>query len=153
MSARKKTKLCWHCHGTIPAEATHCAYCGEHCESPQPTAASYFPPLTQEDQGGREHSADSDEITSPLHPKTTNWNRLTKRFHLGLSALVKFGRNEPACSFLFLSWGIFLAFLAIGLSLFTSGDRLQIELSARYWWAYGLAASAMIWFGSLLPKE
>lgn len=153
MSARKKTKLCWHCHGTISIEATHCAYCGEHCESHRSTTAPYFPPLADEEKSVEVTTSDRDEAASQKLFCRTWWGQFQELLKIRSKILLRFLRDEPSCSFLLLTWGIFFALLTICLSVFTAKDQLIIALSTRFWWIYGLIASTLIWIGLLLPKK
>ena len=152
MSARKKTKLCWHCHGTIAAEATHCAYCGERSESPRAQPHSYFPPDVAElEEEPQESLKKPEPLTGDAMP-----NRLSSAKNWLSSQMGDFSREKwqkglnpapiPLLSYIF---GIFLAVSAICLRLFAKGGVLTLEFRASWWWVYLCLASLLIWTGSL----
>lgn len=152
MSARKKTKLCWHCHGTIPADVTHCAYCGERCELSKPEASPYFPPYPGD------HS-DTDRPSDASQPELGIAAERAPESNSGLAGYldlrgffqrcwhqIEFPNLMPA---LLLCWGAFFGILALFLCFFSEGPLLQVQLRADRWWGYLLFASALIWTGYL----
>lgn len=154
MSARKKTKLCWHCHGTIAAEATHCAYCGERSELPRAQPHSYFPPdvveieeTPQESPQTPQQSLKGDAMSSRLSSAKT-W--LSSQISEFTSRDSRQRESSPSpIPLLCFIYGIFLAICAISLRLFAKGGVLQLEFRASWWWVYLCLASLLIWSGSL----
>lgn len=150
MSARKKTKLCWHCHGTIAAEASHCPYCGERCEAPK-EAPSYFPPEIEEEPLELTENSQKSHLGESMPRRlSTARNWLTSRVK-NLSSQRE-GQTSVFAAFIPLlcySYGLFLANCAICLCLFSRKGVLRLEFSSGWWWWYLCFASALIWCGSL----
>lgn len=152
MSARKKTKLCWHCHGTIPAEMTHCAYCGEDCDSSQPPGVPYFPPYSQQENSSDSIENVSAEIEPDIESPVTDQDQRTSKSISTYLSSVKCSWHHPMLSILCLIWGIFAAFLALTLCAFSNERGLYLQLPAQNWWKFALLASAFLWISSLLPQ-
>ncbi|MCI5051580.1 MAG: hypothetical protein MRY21_00405 [Simkaniaceae bacterium] len=125
---QEKTKLCFHCEGSVPFDADSCIYCGnslvQTSESPfqftEPAEQSYAPPYaTQEPQ--EEQAASFEE---PIQAESV--------------------RFIPLVMFIF---GTFLALLATGLFLFGSGGALILKFNATLWPMWALFAVPLIYFG------
>lgn len=143
----EKVKMCPFCEGSIPLEATDCAYCGSSLlkarkakpiyHNEESLASLYDPPYSPHKRGSAPFS--ETHIREPLHEEERVESQEKGE---GGSDSVESLKEEGLGSLLLLSLGGQLFTLSWVLFFFSHHGRLILEWKSRYWMVY-LAVSLL----------